>query len=91
MISKKNFKNSIISLLGIVAFAAVTMFTASCEKDDSDSLTTNCEDVDLTCSKTPYTFQACVSTTGGGAWWELNGTRYDNLTEATQAYLAYCN
>lgn len=83
MRTKKNFRSLIVSLLGIVSFVAISAYLSSC------GVVTNCQAVGLSCSKTPYEYKACAD--GSGAyWWELNGTKYYDVTAATNAYMAYC-
>lgn len=82
MFTRKNVRNSIVVAVGIVAFAATSMYLSSC------SPIATCEDVPLQCSKSPYEYKACSD--GVSAWWELNGTKYTDVMAATNAYMAYC-
>lgn len=83
MFTKKSLINSLVLTVGIVAFAATTTYLSSC------SPIATCEDVPLQCSKTPYKYQACSD--GVSAWWELNGTKYTDVMDATNAYMSYCD
>ena len=67
---------------------ATTLMNCSENDESGDSVT--CQDVGLSCSKTPYSYKACADS-NGNVWWELNGTKYYTVLEATEAYENYCN
>ncbi|WP_439130722.1 hypothetical protein [Polaribacter sp.] len=90
MFTNQQVKSSIISILGIAAFAVSTVFFVSCEEAEDALTNTVCQDVALDCDRSPYKYQACANGSGD-SWWELNGTRYDDVNAVTEAYLNYCN
>lgn len=82
----KNLKKSALTVFGVLAFTASTMYITSCNKSSASSGT--CENIPVECSKTPFTYKACVD--GDNAWYELNGAKYTDVNKATQAVLTYC-
>ena len=90
MLTKKIIKHSLSIFVGSLVFAASSFFLSSCELlEDVDDLDAICENVGLTCSKTPFSYKACADD-DGSVWWELNGKKYYNVDAATNAYFAYC-
>ncbi len=72
----------------LLMFSVTILISCSDSDDSGDSVI--CEDVGLTCDKSPFSYKACADASGN-VWWELNGTKYYTVLEATDAYENYCN
>ena len=74
--------------LALLIFTATILINCSDSDDYGDSVI--CEDVGLTCDKSPFSYKACADSSAN-AWWELNGTKYYDVIKATEAYENYCD
>lgn len=90
MFSKKELKNSVISILSVLAFAVLTVSLVACEEAEDALTNTVCEDIPVSCNRSPFEYKACADGTGD-AWYEFNGTRYDNVNTVTNVVLDYCD
>jgi hypothetical protein len=89
MVSKSTIKQAFVILIGSLAFSASSVVLTSCELlEEADDLDAICQDVGVSCSKTPFTYKACAD--DNSVWWELNGKKYYDVNSATNAYFAYC-
>ena len=81
---KQNFKSIILTAI----LFTFTLFIVSCESNED--LGKRCEDIPLPCpGVSNYSYTACAD--ANGVWWELNGIRYDDVNDATEAYFNLCD
>lgn len=77
-------------ILKLTFLMFVTTLLINCSEGDESEDSIKCIDVGLTCSRSPFSYKSCIDSSGN-VWWELNGTKYYNIIEATEAFENYCN
>lgn len=89
MFSKKELKNYVFSILSVIAFAIVTVSLVACEEAEDALTNTVCEDIPISCNRS-IDYKACANGSGD-SWYELNGTRYDDVNTVVAAAIDYCD